>query len=293
MGDTKIDWTDKVWNPVTGCTAISEGCEHCYAKRMAPRLRGRYGYPEDDPFRVYYHNDRMPDPMRWRKPRKIFVCSMGDLFHHHVTDGVIQAIWGIMSRCSHHTFMVLTKRPERALSLLSGKLGKWKDGVYLTKIPSSDGTGKPLPNVWLGVTAENQARYDERWAIASQIPAAKLFVSGEPLLGGIDFTRHAKKPDWFIVGGETGPGARPMNPDWVRKVRDDCRAAGVPFFFKQWGEWVPWKGPINPQPDPRLIGEMPISTATTIIDDVRYYRVGKKAAGHLLDGIEYREFPRS
>ena len=163
MATTKIEWCDSVWNPVTGCTPISEGCNHCYAKRMANRLRERYGYPADDPFRVTFHTFRLGEPERMKKPRRIFVCSMSDIFHKDVSDDYLDCIFSVITKCSHHTFMVLTKRPNRMLD-------------YISDWPH------PMSNLWLGVTAENQARADERIPILLQIPAAVRFVSVEPML---------------------------------------------------------------------------------------------------------------
>lgn len=248
---TKIEWTDETWNPITGCTPTSEGCQNCYAKRMATRLRGRYGYPKDNPFKVTFHPDRLAQPLKWKKPRRIFVCSMGDLFHKSVPNLTIDLIWEKMKKCPKHTFLILTKRPERLL----------KD------YDNSD----PLPNVWLGVTAENQARADERIPMLLQIPAAVRFVSLEPLLGPVDFTDRPLDPEstmgewsdldqlnWVIVGGESGPGARRMRIDWVRSVRDQCQEAGVPFFFKQMKQ-MQIRGKLIKMPklDGRVWDEMP------------------------------------
>lgn len=257
MNQTTIEWATHTWNPVTGCTPVSEGCANCYARRMAQRLRGRYGYPEDEPFRVTLRPDRLEEPLKVKKPSRIFVCSMGDLFHDDVGYSIVN-IFDVMSATPQHTYLLLTKRPERIRSLFR------LNGPLLSS--------EPLPNVWLGVTAENQARADERIPILLQIPAAVRFVSIEPMLGpvdltnitlgsnghGLDFALNAvtgwltgyieatNRPkvhrndqyhalDWVIAGGETGPGARPMHSDWVRSLRDQCSAAGVPFHFKQWG----------------------------------------------------------
>lgn len=215
-------WWDRTWNPITGCSPISEGCEHCWAKRMANRLRGRYGYPQDEPFRVTFHPDRLNDPLRWKKPCRIFVCSMGDLFHEHVPIDWRYKVYRIIEKCPQHTFIFLTKRPKNILSRL------W--------IQSQ-------PNIWLIVSVENQARADERIPILLQIPAAVRGISLEPMLGPVDLLQmhqaawkgKSGRPviGWVILGGETGPGARPLHPDWVRKIRDDCQAADVPFFMKQ------------------------------------------------------------
>jgi protein gp37 len=249
MGATKIEWADRVWNPVTGCShAGTPGCDHCYAKRMAARLAGRAGYSQDGPFRVTIHMDRMDDPIRLKKPSRIFVCSMGDLFHKDVPASVVEDVYDVMGSARQHTFIVLTKRPENVMEKLYGQA----DGVQARLL----GGGDYLENVWLGVTAENQAAADERIPLLLQVPAAKRFVSCEPLLGPIDVSLSCwgegkQRPpvevqgaqldnrlgglDWIIAGGETGPGARPMDPQWARALRDECREAGVPFFFKRMG----------------------------------------------------------
>lgn len=233
---TKIEWTHRpgttgeTWNPVTGCTKISEGCAHCYAERMSKRLKGRFGYPEDDPFRVTVHPDKLELPLRWKKPRTVFVCSMGDLFHKDVPTQTIALVWRMMNKASRHTFLVLTKRPKRM--------------AYFLKQYDI----QPLPSVWLGVTTENQQRANERIPLLLQCPAAVRFVSVEPMLGPVDirgalgfsfsdahegFLYDVPAVDWIIVGGETGAGARPMDPGWARSVRDQCKAAGIPFFIKK------------------------------------------------------------
>ena len=316
---TKIEWCDEVWNPVTGCTPISEGCKKCYALRMAKRLAGRCGYPADDPFRVTLHPDRLNEPLKWKKPRRVFVCSMGDLFHENIHPYDIMQIFNVMAKAKHHTFLVLTKRPERMLEFYKRlRPGTTIPGPYFSITGKGEGwAGLPpsLPNnIWIGVTAENQARADERIPILLQIPAAVRFVSVEPMLGPVDLVRsidvaieingEIEVPavggigqwlDWVICGGQTGPGARPMHPDWVRSLRDQCKAAGTALFFKQWGEFAP-------SPDPELLGAEywvtydgnfgkwedgdPSLPVAACMD-----RVGKKAAGHLLDGQEWRQFP--
>jgi len=247
MATTKIEWADVVWNPITGCTPVSEGCRNCYAKRMAQRLRGRFGYPADEPFRVTFHKDKLYEPLRWRKPRRVFVCSMGDLFHPDVPPNYIHDIYEVMSAAKRHIFIVLTKRPERILKVL-----------YDAE-PFYFGGGDYLPNVWHLTSIENQQVAETRIRALLKLREASLGwpvlgVSCEPLLGPVDleawFCHYDKngepsgprckpngKPiiDWVIVGGETGPGARKMNPEWVRDIRDQCIEADVPFFFKQWG----------------------------------------------------------
>ena len=201
MAKTKIDWADRVWNPVTGCTKISEGCRNCYAERMSKRLVGRCGYPKDNPFAVTLHPNKLMEMFKWKKSQRVFVCSMGDLFHKD-----IELVWSrsIIKACQkspEHTFFFLTKRPEHMK-------------LVLETCPVSD-----FPNLWLGVTVENQQAADERIPLLLQIPAAKRFISIEPMLGPVDLAPWDELfiplgIDWVILGGETGPKARPLHPDW-------------------------------------------------------------------------------
>jgi len=242
MGTTKIEWCDKVWNPVTGCTPVSEGCRNCYAKRMANRLQGRYGYPAGDPFRVIWHEDKLKQPAHWRKPQKIFVCSMGDLFHEDVPD---EYIWRVFQEATfgnrRHTYLFLTKRPERMRDwFLANQHRFWnfKPSPYIS-VPWPD------PCLWLGVTAENQIRADERIPILLSIPAAKHFVSVEPMLGPVDLRRWLREPisdglldfspklDWVIAGPETGSGKRECKDEWIRNLFVQCQQSHVPFFDKR------------------------------------------------------------
>jgi len=270
---TKIEWAEETWNPITGCTPISEGCQHCYARRMATRLRGRCGYPADDPFRIVYHHKKYGEPLRWKKPRLIFVCSMGDLFHKDVDAGYLSEIFWVMKKAKQHTFLLLTKRPENV-----PRHESWWD-----------------KNIWLGVSAENQQRAEERIPILLQIPAMVRFVSVEPILERVNLAKYLGERDsftrlpqeqgcsqslqWCIVGGESGPGARPMHPDWARSLRDQCQSAGVPFFFKQWGAWRAGES--------KDFGKYPEDTST----GQYMVRVGKKRAGRLLDGREWNKVP--
>lgn len=217
MGDTRIEWTDKSWSPVTGCTACSEGCTNCYARRMANRLRGRFGYPNDDPFAVTLHPDRLDEPLRWKKPRRIFVCSMSDLFHDRVPPEfrrkVLDACWA----SPQHQFLFLTKRPKTMRACLEARHGyPW-----------------PWPNAWFGVTVCNQAEADEKIPVLLATPAAKRFVSVEPMLGPVDLSVYLGPPlDSVIAGTETGPRARPMDIAWARDLKNQCVEAGVSFFLK-------------------------------------------------------------
>lgn len=211
---SKIEWTESTWNPVTGCTKISKGCLNCYAERMSKRLAGRCGYPKDNPFAVTLHPDRLSQPSKWKKPHIIFVCSMSDLFHEDVPDSCIFDVLNVIKNSSHHTFQILTKRPERMVQFTQ-KAG-------------------PLPdNLWLGVTVESE-EYKSRIDLLSQIEASVRFLSCEPLLSDLG-ELNLEKIDWVIVGGESGPKARSMNSEWVIDIRNKCIAKNIPFFFKQWG----------------------------------------------------------
>ena len=344
MGNrSRIEWTDATWNPVTGCSKISPGCANCYAERMAHRF-GWTSLPwtrDNAGQNVRLHPERLEEPLHWRKPRMVFVCSMADLFHEQVPFDYIAAVFGVMAAAPQHTFQVLTKRPKRALEffhwideLASRGLGsRWERLSYcrreavrlgVKELPDdvhADGADWPLPNVWIGVTAEDQERADERIPVLVQIPATVRFVSCEPLLGPVDlaaagalgctcpdtelddgeveerclgtcvFYRHAldksRRIDWVIVGGESGPGARPMHPDWVRSIRDQCQAAGVPFFFKQWGEWLP-----NDQEYGANPGDFDYDRPHVMVGNVAMCRAGKRHAGRRLDGRTWDEMPR-
>jgi len=210
---TSIEWTDATWNPVTGCTKVSPGCKHCYAERMAHRLLAMRQPRYRNGFKVTLQPDALELPLKWRLPRTIFVNSMSDLFHHDVPDSYIKKCFAVMERAPQHTFQVLTKRPER-VAKMSGKL-PW------------------APNIWMGTSIENQD-YVGRAHLLAKVPAAIRFLSLEPLLGPInDLPLH--KIRWVIVGGESGPGARPLEESWILAIKEACSIADVPFFFKQWG----------------------------------------------------------
>jgi protein gp37 len=232
--NSAIEWTGSTWNPVTGCTKISEGCTHCYAERMALRLKamGQKNYVNG--FHVTLHPHALSIPLKWKCPHMIFVNSMGDLFHNDVSLSFIQQVFAVMQKADWHRFQILTKRAERLADLA----------------PSLTWT----ENIWMGVTVESVA-YLYRLEYLRNVPAAVRFLSLEPLLGPIP-DMDLTKIDWVIVGGESGPGARPMNKSWVIDIQQQCRDAKVPFFFKQWGG------------------------------------VNKKKAGRLLDGATYGEMPK-
>lgn len=277
--NTHIEWADATWNPVTGCSVVSPGCTNCYAMRLAgTRLQhhwSRQGLTQDSKAgpvwtgEVRFNEPWLDQPLRWKRPRRIFVCAHGDLFHERVPDAWIDRVFAVMALAPQHIFLVLTKRAERMRAYLSGKrsIGDADICRAINQIPWQMGDRHgclemPLPNVWLGVSAEDQRRADERIHELRFTLAAKRFVSLEPLLSGINLTRlnnvntvatdalrgirvepvtgepiDGDRPlapiDWVIVGGESGPGARPMHPAWARSLRDQCTAAGVPFFMKQ------------------------------------------------------------
>lgn len=211
--NSHIEWTNATWNPVTGCTKVSEGCRHCYAERFAERFRGVPDHPYEQGFDLKLWPERLNVPLSWREPRMIFVNSMSDLFHKDVPLSFIQDVFQAMAEASHHTFQVLTKRSER-LRKIAGDL-EWPD------------------NVWMGVSVEDM-RVAHRADDLREIPAAVRFLSCEPLLGSLQDLSLAGI-QWIIVGGESGPGARPMKEEWVRELRSKCRQSRKPFFFKQWG----------------------------------------------------------
>jgi protein gp37 len=203
-----IEWTDYTWNPVTGCSKLSQGCKHCYAERLAQRFWG------DRPFTdVQTHPERLDQPKRWRKGRTVFVNSMSDLFHEAVPLEFIQSVFAVMRDCPQHSFQVLTKRADRLAEI-----------AHQLVWPA---------NVWMGVSVED-ARVLDRIDRLRDVPAAVRFLSLEPLIGPLD-DLNLRGIHWVIVGGESGPGAREMRPAWVQSIRRQCRSTGVPFFFKQWG----------------------------------------------------------
>jgi protein gp37 len=277
VGDKSgIEWTDATWNPTTGCDRISPGCDHCYALTMAARLKGmgsaKYqadGNPRTSGpgFALTEHPSTLDQPLRWARPRRIFVNSMSDLFHDDVSDEFIARVFSVMAAAPQHTFQVLTKRPQRMARLLGGDGGAGLQRLLENLVVDVGGAALrlyeaewPLPNVWLGTSIENR-RYAFRADHLRATPAAVRFVSCEPLLGPLPHL-DLVDIDWVIVGGESGPGARPMHPDWVRDLRDQANAAGAAFHFKQWGSHDQHGTPMT-----------------------------KHAAGRELDGRTWDEFP--
>lgn len=355
MGDaTKIEWTDATWNPVTGCSKVSQGCKHCYAEREWPRMTKLVpAYAGREFTDVRTHADRLDQPIRWAKRRMIFVNSMSDLFHPSVPDDFIDSVFGVMWACLYvrneqdgHIFQVLTKRADRMRDYLSTDRRKaWAlaaihygggidpDGLW-DQIMDFEG---PHPRIWIGVSVEDQTAANERIPLLLDTPAAVRWISAEPLLGPVDLTeikvpsehdklnhsgfypsrfnaltteyddKHYHQPpaaiDWVVVGGESGPKARPMHPQWARDLRDQCAVAGVPFLFKQWGEWAPGEncgGPMTKTEETAdwfaekwSFGNMtPRQSEECHIDDEPLlYRCGKKRAGRLIDGVTHDGYP--
>lgn len=373
--NSAIEWTQRTWNCLVGCTKKSKGCMNCYAIRVAwrlmhnpnPKIAKKYeGTVAKDSAgnlnwtgRINFDEDALLLPLQWRKPSMIFVNSESDLFHKNVKDEWLDQIFAVMALCQQHTFQVLTKEPERMRAymqagrdrVVSYMLNKaragvngwadWIDGraarhkCWIEKF--DEHVGWPLSNLWAGVSVEDQKTADERISLLLQTPAAVRWISAEPLLSEVDlfdylhhfrcdecgatdtespgdsqafefcaddFISEVEGVDWVVCGGESGPGARPMHPDWVRKVRDDCVAAGVPFFFKQQGAWSTAKPSTfsrlsknrwshesvtfradGSRYNPTQPGDLMLS------DMVTMYRTNKHAAGRLLDGQEWNQFP--
>lgn len=219
---TKIEWTNETWNPITGCTPISEGCKNCYAKRMANRLKGRFGYSKKHPFKVMLRPDRLSNPCHWHKPKMVFVCSMSDLFHKDVPFHYIEKVFLTMFNYPKHIFQILTKRPDRLKKFLD------YNPTILMALCNQ--------HIWYGITAENQKRFDERMDIFQYVYVKTKFVSLEPMLGEINIKQHKDHINWVICGGETGSGARLIDPLWVLMIKEQCKQYEIPFFFKQWNK---------------------------------------------------------
>ena len=217
-----IEWTEATWNPVTGCTKVSPGCDNCYAETFAERWRGIPGHPYEQGFDLRFWPERLDQPLRWKRPRVIFVNSMSDLFHQKVPASYVDRVLETIRATPRHTYQVLTKRPGKMASVM-GRLQP-----------------EPLDNLWLGTSVEDDDHVGRMYYLRDT-PAAVRFLSLEPLLGPVPSLDMAGI-DWVIVGGESGPGHRPMDPGWVRDVRDRCAGAGVAFFFKQWGGRTPKAG---------------------------------------------------
>jgi protein gp37 len=329
---SKIEWTESTWNPVLGCTRVSPGCDSCYAIVQA---RIRAGSPNqkvaeafaglterrdgriDWTSRVNLLPERLEQPLHWRKPRRVFVNSLADLFHKNVPDEFIAQVFAVMARTPQHAYQLLTKQQARMRSLLNSERFARDVEALVWQMDGHPARRFhwPLPNLWLGISAEDQHWAEIRVHALLATPAAVRWVSAEPLLGAIDLRNlkmgngalidalsgDVKSPageiyaacpgsvSWVVAGGESGPNARPMAPDWARSLRDQCQAAGVPFFFKQWGAWAPtgYIGIGQQDADHRWVG--PPQGDLREYEEIR--RIGKHAAGRVLDGRTWDEFP--
>lgn len=344
--NTHIEWTNTTWNPIVGCSLASPGCTNCYAMRTAgtrlahlPKYDGLTQPSKAGPVwtgKLVLAEKALLEPLRWKTPRMVFVNSMGDLFHEDCPDEWIDQVFAVMALCPQHTFQVLTNRSARMREFLSKpffrrrvQLHCAEIGLQITGKRMSDQAAEeaeefvalsteqwPLPNVWLGVSVEDQQRADERIPDLLATPAAIRWISAEPLLRPVDLTkpfyRHstgyemqgylrdkaehddfrywAEKLDWVVAGGESGKHARPMHPDWVRSLRDQCAAAEVPFFFKQWGEWAPEPDVGRSFEEHRARGARDLMIMKPDLQGMEL--VGKKRAGRLLDGVEHNAMPQ-
>jgi len=319
---SKIEWTGLTWNPLTGCTPVSPGCEHCYAKAFFERFHGPGSFAS-----VEYHEDRLLMPFSWREPKLVFVNSMSDLFHPDVPDEVIAEVFAVMLLARRHTFQVLTKHHGRMRSKLNDPEFRHAVRIEACTLTTLDGVPDehddawPLPNLWLGVSTENQRWADIRIPALLQTPAAVRWISAEPLLGPINLAdqRLLVGPcgsgsgscsdnscrshlDWVVVGGESGPQARPMHPEWARLLRDQCVDAGIPYFLKQWGSWATREqAPGMPYRDPwrsRAVKWIDQAGSTHPFGDFAgdqswclVERASKYVTGRELDGRTWDEMP--
>ncbi len=259
---TKIEWTDATWNPVTGCTKISAGCDFCYAERFSERFRGVPNHPFAQGFNLTLKPERLLQPLRWRQSKMIFVNSMSDLFHKEVPTSFVDQVFDTIEKAAWHTFQVLTKRSSRLRDYVNERYSR----------------RNPPYNLWVGASVEDASRVS-RIRHIRDTKALVRFLSVEPLIGPLG-TLDLNDLHWVIVGGESGPGARPVDPDWVRSIRDQCIAAGVPFFFKQWGGVRPKSG--GRELDRREWNQMPMPLGPR----VRKANGGSAKTGiHIHDGV--------
>lgn len=304
MSKTSIEWCAKpgtlpeTWNPVTGCNKVSQGCKNCYAEIMHRRLQKMFPEKYDHDFLsgAHEHEQTLLLPLKWKKPRTVFVNSMSDLFHENVSFNFIAKVFDVICNTPQHTYIIVTKRASQMMDFVNSYYRFNQASIR-----------QPLQNVWLLVSVEDQQAADERIPFLLQTPAAVRGLSCEPLLGpvdflqitGKDFCRHNDAIQWVIAGGESGHKARPMHPDWTRDIRDQCTAANIPFFFKQWGEWKPVDFK-NSSSKARDIGHFSSNKhfSSGCVNPEHYgahnqnmHKVGKHASGRLLDGKEWNEFP--
>jgi protein gp37 len=339
---THIEWTDATWNIINGCSVKSPGCANCYAMKLAgtrlKHIESRKGLTIDTKAgpvwtgKTRFNDKVLLDPIKWKRPRKIFVCAHGDLFHDSVPDEWIDKVFAVMALAPQHQFQVLTKRSKRmreyinafdqrpdafgeALALVTRAAGlQLADGLAVI-----EDMHWPLPNVWLGVSVEDQTRADERIPDLLATPAAVRWISAEPLLGMVDMRWAMSHPldiaagflkrgrfspgletlrpiDWVVGGGESGPGSRPMHPAWIRSIRDHCQGTGTQFLFKQWGAWRPSEAcPIDCKAHAATFDTSNNVWRTSSdggwIGDQSMCHVGKKAAGRVLDGVTHDGYP--
>lgn len=309
---SKIEWTDATWNPITGCSVVSPGCTNCYAMRLAgTRLRhhpSRTGLTRDSKAgpvwtgEVRLNKEWLHQPLTWSRPRRIFVCAHGDLFAENVPDAWIDHVFAVMALARRHTFQVLTKRSGRMRDYLHELIRarrRWED-IIRREHGSSSSPPPVLPNVWLGVSVEDQRRAGERLPDLEQTPAAVRWVSAEPLIGGLDIRPWSSHLDWVVAGGESGPDARPMHIEWIRSVRDQCAEAGIPFLFKQWGSWIV-ASQENGHTDSCMAtndavwldtdGRIAKPSCNGMVEPIGMFRVPKARAGRKLDGVEHDAYP--
>lgn len=316
---TAIEWTDATWQIITGCSVLSAGCRRCYAMRLAgTRLRNhpsRAGLTIDTKAgpvwtgEVRFNKQWAHQPLEWRKPRMIFVCAHADLFHERVPDDWIDHVFAVASLCPQHTFQILTKRARRMREYFAAP-NVWARIEVAARVIHKQRTGEiipgktpigPLRNCWLGVSAEDQRNANERLDDLIHVPAHIRWVSAEPLLGAIDFSPWMSGLDWIVVGGESQHDARPMHPDWVRSIRDQCASATVPMLFKQWGSHSYEYDRDRDDPDYRTCDAWSRKPGRWINlagghgfngERVHYaHLVGKKRAGRTLDGVIHNGFP--
>lgn len=329
MAKSRIEWTEEVWNPIRGCSRVSEGCRNCYAERIAARFNkpgglavggGQYpaqafhGLATMTPQgprwtgKIRFASELIDAPLGWERPRRVFVNSMSDLFHDDVKIAWLDQIFAVMVLAREHTFQILTKRPRRMRDYLSSPATPERIRLalegFLQKGDSAYELRWPIENIWVGASVEDQSAADERIPFLLDAPAAVRWISAEPLLGPLDLERYllalrhegrhaCRGVHWVVAGGESGPAARPMHPDWARALRGQCKVAGVPFFFKQWGAWAPM---VFGQPENRRYGEFhgdrffeSCLCSAGLSEAMKM--LGKRAAGRKLDGREWDEYP--
>ena len=343
--NSHIEWTDATWNPVTGCSIVSPGCTNCYAMKLAgtrlrnhPSRKGLTTASKSGPVwngTVRFNEEWLLQPLSWKKPRMIFVCAHGDLFHEDVPDEWIDQVFAVMALTTQHTFQVLTKRSKRMRDYVNSLHNSRALASIVAELlreselgPRAMTLARTIPNVWLGVSVERQKEADERIPDLLATPAAVRFISAEPLLGPLDLNNvpsfadlhqgldyridalsgmyksgivrlcaTAPKLDWVIVGGESGDGARAMHPDWARALRNECEAAGVAFFFKQWGNWAPStpeQATGNPRSGWKALSGNVLPKAAELYPNAGAAFVEhmlKATAGRLLDGVEHNGMP--